>query len=98
MPFLSFKGTTHTYLLKRSITHNNKKPSPLLNLIINYISERSPFQIFSLDDEYTWRFLSFLIILLCSSLANCSFWLKPKPLHLAADLSDSEEDFLSKNL
>ena len=32
-PFLSFKGITQAYLLKRSITHN-KKWIPLLNLLL----------------------------------------------------------------
>ena len=32
MPFLSFKGITHAYLLKISITQN-KKQIPLLNVL-----------------------------------------------------------------
>ena len=34
MPFLTFKGITHAYLLKISIT-NNKKQINLLKLLIN---------------------------------------------------------------
>ena len=61
MPFLSFKGTTLAYLLKISITHN-KNLNPLLNLLNNYISAKSTPQILSLNDEYTFLFLNFLII------------------------------------
>ena len=43
-PFLSFKGTTHAYLLKISTTHN-KNLTPLLYLLINCISARSAPQI-----------------------------------------------------
>ena len=46
LPFLSFKGIAHAYLLKISIAHN-KKWTPLLNLLINYISARSAPQILS---------------------------------------------------
>ena len=55
VPFLSFKGITHAYLLKISITHN-KKRIPLLNLLINSISERSVAQILSINGECTLRF------------------------------------------
>ena len=40
MPFLSFKGTTHTYLLKISMKHN-KNLVPSLNLITDCISAKS---------------------------------------------------------
>ena len=61
MPFLSFKGTTQAYLLKISITHN-KNLNPLLNVLINYISAKSAPQILSLNAEYTFLFLNFLIM------------------------------------
>ena len=42
-------------------------------------------------------FLTFLIIELWNSLANCSFCLISEPLLLVADLFASEDDILSKN-
>ena len=66
IPFLSFKGITHAYLLKISITHN-KKQIPLLNLLINCISAISAPQILSLNYEHTFLFSNFLII----ASANC---------------------------
>ena len=47
MPFLSFKGTTLAYLLKRSMAHNN----PLLYLLLNYVSAKSTTQMLPLNDE-----------------------------------------------
>ena len=61
MPFLSFKGITQAYLLKISITHH-KDLNPLLNLLNNCISAKSAPQILSLNEEYTFLFLNFLII------------------------------------
>ena len=61
MPFLTFKGATHVYLLKISITHN-KNLDPLLNLLINCLSVKSAPQILSLNAEYTFLFLNFLIM------------------------------------
>ena len=72
IPFLSFKGITHAYLLKISITHN-KKRIPLLNLLINYISARSAVQILFIKDECTFLLSNFLIIGLCNSSANSLF-------------------------
>ena len=69
IPFLSFKGITHAYLLQISITHN-KNLNPLLNLIINCISAKSTPQTFSIKDECTLLFSYFLIIGLCNSYAN----------------------------
>ena len=60
-PFLSFKGTTQAFLLKISITCN-KNLNPLLNLLINCISAKSAPQILSLNVEYTFLFLNFLIM------------------------------------
>ena len=50
MRFLSFKGTTHAYLLKRSMTHD-KNLIPLLYLLINCISAKSTPQIMYLSEE-----------------------------------------------
>ena len=61
MPFLSFKGITQAYLLKTSITHN-KNLNPLLNLLYNCISAKTMPQILSLNEEYTFLLLNFLII------------------------------------
>ena len=71
-PLLPFKEITHAYLQKMSITHN-KNLNPLLNLLINCISERSAPHISSLNAACTFRFLNFLIMGLCHSSANCSF-------------------------
>ena len=59
--FYSVKGTTHAYLLKRSITHN-KYLIPLLYLLINSKSAKLTPQLLSLNDEYTFLLLNFLII------------------------------------
>ena len=61
MPFLSFKGITQAYLLKISITYN-KNLNPLLNLFNSCISVKSTPQILSLNEEYTFLLLNFLII------------------------------------
>ena len=59
IPFLSFKGMTHLYLLNILITRH-KTRNRLLNFFINCISERSALQILCLKDEYVFRFLDFL--------------------------------------
>ena len=51
-------------------TTHNKNRTPLLYLIINCISARSPPHILPLKDEYTLHFLNFLVIILCNSLAK----------------------------
>ena len=61
MSFLSFKGITQAYLLKMSIAHNQNL-NPLSNLLNNCISAKSTPQILSLNEEYTFLFLNFLII------------------------------------
>ena len=80
-----FKGTSQTYLLKISITHNNKR-IPSLNLFYNWISARLAPQILSVKVESTFRFSSFLIIGLCNSSANSWF-------EIISLLSVSPEDF-----
>ena len=50
IPFLSFKGKTHAYLLKLSMIHN-KNLVPLLKLLINWIPGKSAPQILSLNEE-----------------------------------------------
>ena len=67
--FLSFKGITYTYLLKISITHNQKQTS-LLDLFIYCISVRLAPKILSIKGECTFLFLNFLIIGLRNSSAN----------------------------
>ena len=54
------------------MTHN-KNQNPLLNLLINCIPARSATQILCIKDNYTFRFLNFLIIGLSNSSANCLF-------------------------
>ena len=61
---------------------HNKNLNPVLNLIINCISERSASQILPIKDKCTFLFLSFPIIGLCNSSANCyseifSFLIRP---------------------
>ena len=53
-PFIYFKGTTHAYLLKISLTYN-KTRILLLNLLLNCILARSTPQILSVKDECTFR-------------------------------------------
>ena len=65
--FLSFKGITHIYWLKRLITRN-KKQILLLNLLINCILARSVPQM-SLNNDCTFLLSNFLMIGLCSSSA-----------------------------
>ena len=72
IPFSSFKRRTHVYLLKISMTYNEKQ-IPLLNVLINCISARSAPQILSIKGECTYLFLSFLIIDLCNYSANSFF-------------------------
>ena len=57
------------FMLQISITQN-KNRNLLLNLLINCISARSTYQVFSTKDECTFRFLHFLISRLCSSSTN----------------------------
>ena len=80
-----FKGTSQTYLLKVSITHNNKR-IPSLNLFYNWVSARLAPQILSVKVECTFRFSSFLIIGLCNSSANSWF-------EIISLLTVSPEDF-----
>ena len=72
MPFLSFKGINHAYLLKRSVIHT-KKRIILLNLLINCISARLAGQILSIEVEYTFCVSNFLIIGVCNSSASSWF-------------------------
>ena len=69
IPLSSFRGITHAYLLKISITHN-KKRLPLFNLLINCILARSALQISSIKGDCSFIFLNFLIIGLCNYSAN----------------------------
>ena len=87
IPFLSFKGITHAYLLKISITHN-KRRIPISNLLINCISATSAQQILCIKDEYTFLFSNFLKIGLCNSSANplldiISFLITPPEVSLS---------------
>ena len=68
-PFLSFEGTTQTYLLEISVSSYIKR-IPLLYLLNNCISAKSALQILSIKSECTFCFSNFLIIGLCNSLAN----------------------------
>ena len=58
IPFLFFKGITHAYLLKISITRN-KCLIPLLNSLTNYISAKSATQVLSLNEKETLIFQTF---------------------------------------
>ena len=70
--FLSFDEVTKAYLLKTWIIHNLKRV-PLLYLLIYCIPARAASHMLSLEDEYTWRFLNFLIVVLCNSLYSFCF-------------------------
>ena len=65
-----FIYTTHAYLLKILMTHNNN-PISLLYLLIDCISGGSAPRALSLKEEYTLRFLKFLIIGLNNYFVNC---------------------------
>ena len=73
------------------MTHNTNL-IPLLRLLVNCISARSAPQILTLNDEYAFLFLNFLIIGLCNSSANCSFCL------ILLILTPLPEAFLSNHL
>ena len=96
--FLSFKGTTHTYLLKILMTHNKKwNPSPYL--LINSISTRLVPGIVSLKDEYTLPFSNFLIIGYHNSSAKCLFGFTSLSIAgLSVCVTAAPEDFSSKSL
>ena len=51
----SFKGKTHAYLLKFSVTQYRNR-IPVLHLLINFISTWSTPEIMSLKEECTLRF------------------------------------------
>ena len=87
--FFSFKGTTHAYLLKRSITQN-KYLIPFLHLLSNCISATSTPQILFLNEEWTLLLFNFLIIDLWNSSAICNWFEK--------DLIPLPGDFISINL
>ena len=73
---------------------NNKKKAnqnPLLNLLINCISQRSAHQILSIKDKRTFPFPNFLVNGLCNSSAN--YW-----FGIISLLTASPEVFLLKNL
>ena len=88
IPFLSFKGIIHVYLLNKSITHN-KYLNPLLNLLINDISAGSAPQILSIKDECIFIFSNFLVI------GNSSAY---SLLDIISFIIVPAEQFLSNNL
>ena len=55
---MSFKGPTHAYSLKRSITHN-KNRIPFLYLLINFISAKLASLLLCLKEEFTYMFIKF---------------------------------------
>ena len=69
IPFLSFNGTTNAYLLYKSIT-NKKYLIPLFFLLNNCMSAKSTPHILSLNCEYTFLLLNFLITGLRNSSAK----------------------------
>ena len=87
--FLSFKGTTHAYLLQISIKHN-KNLNHLLNLLINCMSAKcAPPQMLCVKGKYTFLFSNFLIIGFCSFFANSL-------LEIISFLTTPPENFLQK--
>ena len=81
-PFLSFKGLTRAYLVKRSMPHN-KYLTLLLFVDNGFISVKSVAQILSLNHAYTFLLLNLLITGLCNSSASCSLTLIPDPVFLS---------------
>ena len=69
LPVLSFKGTSHPYLDKTSMTAR-RYFTPRLNLEKACISTKSAAHILSIPLTKTLRFLNFLLIGLCNSSAN----------------------------
>ena len=67
---------------------HNKNQNLLLYLRINCISARSAPELLSLKNEYTLRFLNFVILGLCNTPANC--W-SDKFSFLMVDLSCIDE-------
>ena len=79
LPFLSFKGLNHAYLLKISMTYSNKYFTVLFFEDNDSIAAKSASQILSLNLAYTFLLLNFLITGLCNSAGSCSFTLIPDP-------------------
>ena len=92
IPFLSFKGTIHAYLLKVSLTHNKKRIVLLNYLLFPYWQDQNP----KYYKEFTVGFSNFLITGLCNSSANS--WLDIISLLTAPRELLTLEDFLSKYL
>ena len=82
LAFLSFKGLTHAYVMKTSMTHNK-----FLTFLFfegnDSISAKSACQILSLNLAYAFLLLDFLITGLDNCVASCSFTLIPEPLFLS---------------
>ena len=72
-----------------SITHN-KNLNPLSNLLVDCTSAKSASQILSLNGEYNFLCLNFIITYIRRSEANWQF--------CGIDLTPLPEVFLSKNL
>ena len=79
---LTFKGLSHAYLVKTSITHS-KYLTFLFFEDNDSISAKSAAQILPLNLAYTFLLLNFLITGLCNSPANRSFTLFPDPAFLS---------------
>ena len=69
-PFLSFNGTTDVYLLNKSIAHKRYLITLFFFLLNNRVSAKSTPHTLSLNCEYTFRLLNFLITGLCNSSAK----------------------------
>ena len=84
IPFLSFNGTTNAYLLNKSIAHK-RYLIPLFFLLNDCMPAKSSPHILSLNCEYTFILLNFLITGLCNSSAKILlFPVRSKELGFAA--------------
>ena len=106
IPFLSFNGITNAYLLYKSIAHK-RYLIPLFFLLNDCMSAKSTRHILSLNCEYTFLLLNFLITGLCYSSAKILlFFVRSKELGFAVCFAlplpdsflSSGATFESKNL
>ena len=78
IPFLSFNGTTNAYLLNKFIAHK-RYLIPLFFLLNDCMSAKSTPHILSLNCEYTFLLLNFVITSLCNSCAKIVLFFVPLP-------------------
>ena len=85
LPFLSYKGLTHAYLVKATIK-NNKYVTFLFFEDNVSISAKSAAKILSLNLAKAFLFLNFLVTGLSNSSVRCLFILAPDTVFLSRNL------------